>query len=101
MVIYNVTLILDEGTEHEWLQWMKETHIPDVMATGCFIDKQMLKVTDSPNEGATYCMQYTARTMEAYEDYRQNFAPRLQESLNTQFAGKFVAYRSLMEQIEC
>lgn len=100
MILYNVTLILDEPIEQEWLLWMKETHIPEVMATECFIGYRMLKVLDSPNEGVTYCVQYTTNSLVDYERYQTNFAPQLQASLNSMFKNRFVAYRSLMEFID-
>ena len=37
-VIYNVTVSVDEDAHHEWLEWMQEVHIPDVMKTGSFVE---------------------------------------------------------------
>ena len=31
MIIYNVTISIDKEVENYWLDWMKNTHIPDVM----------------------------------------------------------------------
>lgn len=97
MLLYNVTLILEESAADEWLQWMQETHIPAVMATGMFVSNRLLKVLDSPNEGVTYCTQYVAETQENYDQYQQIYAPALQADLNTKFENRFVAYRTLME----
>lgn len=46
MFLYNVTLILDDAAAEEWLQWMQEIHIPQVMATGMFVSNRLLKVVD-------------------------------------------------------
>lgn len=97
MLLYNVTLILDDVAAEEWLQWAQETHIPQVMATGLFVSHRLLKVLDSPNEGVTYCVQYVAETQEQYNEYLSVHAPALQEDLNTKFKNRFVAYRTLME----
>jgi hypothetical protein len=97
MFLYNVTLILDDAAAEEWLQWMQNVHIPEVMATGMFISNRLLKVVDSPNEGVTYCAQYVAETLDHYNKYQEVFAPALQEDLNEKFKNRFVAYRSLME----
>ena len=35
MVIYNVTVNIDDSAHDEWLIWIKE-HIPQVLATGKF-----------------------------------------------------------------
>ena len=36
MIVYNETLIVEEAIYDEWLNYMKETHIPGIMATGYF-----------------------------------------------------------------
>ncbi len=100
MILYNVTVILDEEIETEWLNWMKGEHIPEVMATSCFLSYRMLKVIDSPNEGATYCIQYIAENGQKYDEYKHKFATDLQASFPAQFKDKFVSYRSLMEFVD-
>jgi len=97
MLLYNVTIIIEDSAAEEWLQWMKEVHIPEVMATEKFVSNRLLKVVDSPNEGVTYCVQYIAEHIAAYNDYQQNFAPALQADLQTKFENRFVAFRTLME----
>ena len=44
MIIYNVTVNVDLDVHDQWLQWMKATHLPDVMATGLFLDQRMCRV---------------------------------------------------------
>jgi hypothetical protein len=97
MLLYNVTLIIEEAAENEWLQWMKEIHIPEVLATEKFVSNRLLKVLDSPNEGVTYCSQYVVENEEDYHDYQANFAPALQAKLQIKFENRFVAFRTLME----
>lgn len=97
MFLYNVTLILEDAAAEEWLQWMQDVHIPEVMATGLFVSNRLLKVVDSPNEGVTYCTQYVVETLDNYNKYQETFAPALQAELNEKFKNRFVAYRSLME----
>nr|WP_276898849.1 DUF4286 family protein [Pedobacter kyonggii] len=97
MFLYNVTLIIDDAVAEEWLQWMQDVHMPEVMATGMFISNRLLKVVDSPNEGVTYCAQYVAETLDHYNKYQEVFAPALQAELNERYKNRFVAYRTLME----
>jgi len=99
MLLYNVTLIVEDASADAWLQWMQEVHIPQVMATGMFVSNRLLKVIDSPNEGVTYCSQYVAQSIEDYDTYQAVYAPTLQEELNILFKDKFVAFRTLMEYI--
>jgi hypothetical protein len=97
MYIYNVTLSVDKCAHDEWLDWMRNVHMPDVMKTGCFIDCRMLKVLNVEDEGVTYSAQYTFLEMSDIEDYQKTHAPRLQKDGMEKFKGKFVAFRTLLE----
>lgn len=99
MLLYNITIILEEAAEGEWLTWMQETHIPAVMDTGKFVSNRLLKVLDSPNEGVTYCVQYVADNAGDYESYKLEFAPALQAELEMRFKDRHVAFRTLMEYV--
>ena len=97
MLLYNVTLIIEDSAANEWLQWMQQTHIPEVMATGKFVSNRLLKVLDSPNEGVTYCVQYIAENEADYTSYQADFAPALQAKLQSKFENRVLAFRTLME----
>ncbi len=97
MLLYNVTVIIEDSAAEEWLKWMQEIHIPEVMETGKFVSNRLLKVLDSPNEGVTYCTQYVAESLADYNDYQANYAPALQAKLQQKFENRFVAFRTLME----
>ena len=101
MIIYNVTVKVDPEIESEWLTWMKEHHIPDVMKTGCFtayaINKLKYPVED---EGSTYAFQYSCKTMEDLERYHSNFARKLQKDHTDRYANRFVAFRTILEQLD-
>ncbi len=100
MYIYNVTVNISQEAHHEWLAWMQEKHIPDVMKTGCFVDNSMLKVLFVEDEGHTYSIQYRFLEMSDIEHYQKNFAPALQAEYKEKFEGKYVAFRTLLEQIK-
>lgn len=99
MIIYNVTLNVDTDVHVEWLRWMQETHIPDVMATGLFLDSRICRVLADDDGGITYAVQYTCADMATYERYRDEHAPRLQAETQERYGGKFVAFRTLLEVI--
>lgn len=100
MIIYNVTLNVDTDVAEKWLSWMKETHIPDVMRTGMFLDHRFCRVLAEEEGGLTYAIQYTCRDMATYEKYRDEYAPALQAETAKAFGGKFVAFRTLLEVVE-
>ncbi len=99
MFIYNVTISVDKTAHDEWMKWMQDVHMPDVIKTGCFIDSRMLKVLNVEDEGITYSAQYTFLEMSDMEEYQSKHAQRLQKEALDKFKDKFVAFRTLLEII--
>ena len=99
MIIYNVTVNIDLDVETEWVKWMKEVHIPDVMSTGLFLESRMMRVLADDEGGNTYAIQYTAMDMAQYESYQDQHAPRLQAETKKIYDGKFAAFRTLLEVV--
>jgi Domain of unknown function (DUF4286) len=98
MYIYNVTVTLEKSLEREWLQWMREIHIPDVMNTGLFIENRICKLlTEEPE--TTYAIQYTFHTMEDLHKYQKKYAGGLQQKHQEKFKDKFAAFRTILEII--
>ncbi|MFK7812700.1 MAG: DUF4286 family protein [Maribacter sp.] len=98
MYIYNVTINIEESVHANWLQWMKETHIPDVLATGKFSKAKMCKVlVEEEMGGLTYSIQYTTTDKATLERYYKEDAERLRQDITKLFAGKFVAFRTELE----
>lgn len=98
MYIYNVTVTLEESIHQEWLKWMKESHIPEVMKTGFFTENKICKVMSEELE-TTYAIQYTFRTMDDMHTYQKEHAPRLQKEHSDKFKDKFAAFRTILEII--
>jgi hypothetical protein len=99
MYIYNVTVSIDEAVREEWLNWMKKVHVPDVMSTGLFTESRILKVLTEEDEGNTFSFQYSFIKMEDYNTYKSEFAPKLQRDVADKYAGKFAAFRTLLEVV--
>lgn len=100
-ILYNVTINIDHSIASEWLKWMKEIHLPEVMSTGKFTGYRMLRlIGDEDSGGITYAIQYTAADMNHYDQYRTEFAPLLQAKTKEKFGDKFVAFRTLLEIVE-
>jgi hypothetical protein len=100
MILFNLTIILDEEIHNEWLHWMKTKQIQDVMNTGCFVSNRLLNVLDSPNEGVTYCVQYISDSLENLNEFRQKHEQMIQANMPEQFNNKLVLFPTVMEFID-
>jgi hypothetical protein len=102
MITYNVTINIEEDVHEQWLSWMINKHIPDVMATKLFSDYKIMKIISRQEDetGQTYAIQYRAANIEHYNLYQKDFAPALQADTQKLFGGKFVAFRTLLEDVQ-
>jgi hypothetical protein len=99
MYVYNVTVNVDEDIHSDWLKWMKEIHIPEVMSTMCFTENRMFRVLETEEPGFTYSIQYDYKNAEDYHRYKTEFAPALQKKHTDRYRNKFVAFRTLLEKV--
>jgi hypothetical protein len=100
MIIYNVTINIHESVHDQWMQWMQEKHIKEVLATGKFTSARMVKVlVEEEMGGVTYSVQYTTDCKETLNKYYQEDAPRLREEGLRLFADKMLAFRTELEVV--
>lgn len=102
MILYNVTINIDNTVAEDWLTWMKEVHIPEVMATTYFIKYQICKMLTEyeDNGGTTYAVQYFARHLADLEEYQRDFEADLQKKHHARYPNKYVTFHSILEVME-
>lgn len=96
MIIYNVTVHIDEGAHRAWKEWMLAVHLPDVMATELFLEARFSRILTEVEEGYTYSIQYLCNDIKTLKKYQQDHAARLQADHEQQFAGQYVAFRTVL-----
>jgi hypothetical protein len=96
MLIYNITVRVEQAIADEWLDWMLRVHIPEVMQTGCFVRYQLLKLLEQDESGGpTYVVQYYASSLEKY----QEFLSHRKEFVNI-WTDQIVSFRTIMEVLK-
>jgi hypothetical protein len=100
MILYNVTTSLDPAIADEWVEYMRETHLPEVMATGCFIKNQLCRLLNEEDDGITYASQYYCISLEQLEAYQEHFAPALRADMEKKFSGLYASFRTVLEIVE-
>lgn len=100
MIIYNVTINIHESVHDQWMKWMQEKHINDVLATGKFSTARMVKVlVEEEMGGITYSIQYTTDSKATLERYYQEDSPKLRDEGQSLFGDKMLAFRTELEVV--
>ncbi|HMJ69684.1 MAG TPA: DUF4286 family protein [Cyclobacteriaceae bacterium] len=100
MIIYNVTCSVDREIADEWISWMKDKHIPELLNTGLFFEYRIFKVLDH-NDTATlsFAVQYYSKSMDHIDEYLQKHATRLRSDVQNRYGDRVVSYRTLLEEV--
>ncbi len=99
MILYNVTINIDNSVHDQWMHWMQTKHISDVLATGKFSSARMVKVLVEEEGSVTYSIQYTTENKEKLNRYFQEDAPKLRQEGLELFADKMLAFRTELQVI--
>lgn len=100
MFVYNVTIKVEERIRHDWLSWLQQEHIPEVLGTGCFTGATVLQLLETDDsEGPTFAVQYRAESKAAYNQYMEKYAGLMRQKSFDKWGDKFVAFRSLMQVV--
>ena len=99
-LIYNVTNKVSNHIHTDWLNWMRDHHIPAVLATGCFFKATVLRLKGVDHEeGPTYAVQYHAASQGDYERYLSDFSTTLRKETIDKWGNQFIAFRTIMEVV--
>ena len=101
MILYNVTISIDQSCEEEWLRWMQDNHIHDVIQTGFFKECKLCRLIGGEEQGGkTYAIMYTAFSEQGLMEYKNKYSDKLQNEHNAKFQGRFAAFRTELKIIK-
>lgn len=94
MIHYEVTLECSPATAPELERWMRNTHAPEMLATGCFVAIHFDR-TDG-----RFRTVYQASGRPHLDRYLAEHADRMRESFRQQFPAGVAISRETWEQVQ-
>ena len=100
MIVYNVTIKVNASIASDWLAWLKDEHIAEVIATRCFTRANIMRLFEVDDaEGPTYAIQYFAENKLLYDQYIEKHAGAMRQKSFAKWGDQFIAFRSVMQVI--
>lgn len=93
MILYNVSIIVEENNHLSVLEWLK-SHL-----RASSHETVLLKMLDSPHEGHTYCVQYQAADRDLITKFQEEVVTELQHYLTNNHAEKAFIFESQMQHL--
>jgi hypothetical protein len=76
---------------------MVDVHIPEVMATGCFVSSTMVRDSEGDRNGRVgYRVYYRSATDSDLDRYQAEFAKKLQATHTLRYQNAFSARREIL-----
>jgi len=98
MYIYNVTVNIDEAVHQQWLKWMREIYIPEMLKTKLFTNARVLRVmVDEEMGGITFSVQYYAKDKKSLERYYSEHSEAFRIKERQRFADGLVSFATELE----
>lgn len=100
MILYNITINVTPDIEEDFIAWMKQVHIPEVLETGIFDDHKFFRLLHDSEDGSTnYCIQYFTESIEKMMEYEKQHAALLRAKTQERYQDKAISFRTLLETI--
>jgi Domain of unknown function (DUF4286) len=101
MIVYNISIRIHPAIEAEWISWQQQEHIPDIMATGQFVEYKFYRLLEqNESDGITYVIQYFCSSLDHYNTYINEFSATLRQKAFARWGDKFIAFRTIMQVVD-
>jgi hypothetical protein len=94
-LVYEVTAVVELELADRWERYMRERHIPDVLATGCFTRATLARAS-----GGRYLIRYHLASRADLERYLAQAAPALRAEFGARYPGGVALTREIWEQVQ-
>ncbi len=98
MYIYNTTFLVGNDIFDQWLVWVKETHIPNVMNDKAFKDMQLARVLSNETSAEkSFSLQFKIDSVAYLDRWMKMMEPKLQQDLMLKFGTEVLFFTTILE----
>ena len=96
-VLYFVWINVDPEIENDWVKYIDNTHIPDVLKTNYFLSARRAKAMEGKVPG-THLVIFECKDKKNFDLYLKNDAERLRKDHTDHFGSKISSTRYIFEE---
>jgi hypothetical protein len=98
MILYNITYNIDKEIDNEWVNWLRDYYLPEVMGGGQFVQYKVYRLLKTEDDGSiNYALQFFCESIESLNDFLENRAPALSQQLMEKFRHRHVAFMTVLQ----
>ncbi len=101
MVIYNVTTHVEPSVLEDWLMWMRQNHLPELLATDIFKEIKIFKVVNEQDQGGvSYAIQHIFDSEEKLKHFVKELGPVARKKSEERYGNRILYFETELHLIE-
>ncbi|EGJ71513.1 hypothetical protein Bcop_1314 [Bacteroides coprosuis DSM 18011] len=101
MLIYNTTYHVEEEVESNFLIWIKESFIPEVLKQDILKNPRICKILSHSEPGhSNFALQWEVDSPKALHQHQMQYGTFAQDEVNKIFKEKVLSFDTLMRVVE-
>ncbi len=101
MLILNTTFLVSDEIQNQWLEWVREQHIPFMLNTKYFIKPQIAKIiSNDATDGTSYSVQFQINNRETLEKWQREFAGKFEQNCYKIFGNEALFFSTILEIVD-
>lgn len=101
MIIYNTTYCVSDKVYGAFLKWLKEKHLPHMLASGYFEHATVSRVlSEEIQEGSSISVQLKASNFEAVARWKEESGDLFEMEISSHFSVEVLHFSTFLEVIE-
>jgi hypothetical protein len=100
MYIYNITFNVEKEIEQEWLEYIKNIFIPEMLKSGLLHSALTSKIMVDETQGNSYSIQFTTENQSDLKKFIEKELYPVLNKLHLKFSPKMVYFSTELDVID-
>lgn len=98
MLIFNITFLVNDNRVPEWLDWVRNEHIPFMLESGDFTESQLARVMSHQQDGSiSYSVQYRIADLKSLERWNHQYGTQLSGDCRSRFGEEVLFFSTTLK----
>ncbi len=100
MIIFNITFNVEDDISREWLDYMQNELIPEMLKTKRVHSAVLSELLLDEPQGTSYALQFKSDNAENLKKFKEEELPRIFTGISTKYGDKVVFFPTEMKIIK-
>ena len=96
--LFNITIVIDKEIHQEWADWVLAELVLKIKNSVGFESSKLYRLlSESPNEGITYSLQFFSDKIIVIDDFRKKHEQQILNHYRSTYSDKFLFFSTVLK----